>query len=87
MERRTAARKLTNTRVVIHHEEFDAKLLSTKDMSQGGVFVNTTTPISLQQGTRFEMTFMVDLGSITKLRKVAATVMQSTPEGFGCRFG
>ena len=86
MERRNATRKLTKTRVVVHHDNLDDTPLRTRDMSQGGVFVSTAQPANLKTGTTFEMTFMIDLGAITKLRKVAATVVQSTPEGLGLRF-
>ena len=86
MEKRNAIRKLTQTRVVLHHDSFDSTPLNTKDMSQGGVFVNTPTPVELKPGTSLAMTFMIDLGGVVKLRKVTATVVQSTAEGIGLRF-
>ncbi len=86
MERRNATRKLTQTRVVIHHEAFNSTPLKTRDMSQGGVFVSTPRPVSFLPGTSFEITFMIDLGAVTKLRKVDATVVQTTPEGIRLRF-
>ena len=87
MEKRSAARKLTDTRVVIHHDKFSSTPLRTRDMSQSGVFVSTVQPIDLKTGTTFDVTFMIDLGTITKLRKITTTVVQSTPEGLGLRFG
>lgn len=86
MERRHAIRKFTETRVIVHHDAIGADSLRTKDMSQSGVFVSTEQPVRLKVGTTLDMTFMIDLGAITKLRKVGATVVQSTPEGLGLRF-
>lgn len=86
MERRIAPRKLTETRVVVHHAAFDSTPLKTKNMSQSGVFVETTSPVQLDSGTQFEMTFMIDLDGVTRLRKVAATVIQVSPHGLGLRF-
>lgn len=86
MERRQVARKLTQTRVVVHHDAFGTAPLTTKDMSPKGVFVETKKPVQIKPGTNFEMTFMIDLDGVTKLRKVAATVMQVTPQGLGLRF-
>lgn len=85
-ERRATTRKLTQTRVIIHHDAFGPTPLKTSNLSQGGVFVTTTAPVSLLQGTTFDITFMIDLGNVTKLRKVAATVVQSTPMGLRLRF-
>ncbi len=86
MERRNARRKLTETRVIVHHDTVGAAPLRTRDMSQSGVFVSTAQPVRLKAGTTFDLTFMINLGAITKLRKVCATVVQSTPEGLGLRF-
>lgn len=55
-------------------------------MSQGGVFVNTPTPVELEVGTTLDMTFMIELDGVVKLRKLTATVVQSTTEGVGLSF-
>jgi len=86
MEKRSATRKLTETRVVVHHKAFPTTPLKTKDMSQGGVFVTTKGQINLKPGTGFDITFMIALGSITKLRKVAVKIVESTPEGVRLEF-
>lgn len=92
MERRRTTRKLTETRVVVHHQNFDGTPLKTKDMSKTGVFVETKSDVALADsgllaaGTALELTFMIDFGRLTKLRKVSATVVQATQEGLHLRF-
>lgn len=86
MERRSATRKLTETKVVVHYDGFAQVPLKTRDMSQSGVFVTTKTPVNLTPGTSFEVTFMIDLGSITKLRKVKAEVVDTTAQGMRLKF-
>lgn len=86
MERRRATRKLTETKVIVHHESFSQVPLKTRDLSQGGVFVTTKKPVHLPAGTTFDITFMIDLGSLTKLRKVKAEVVDTTASGIRLRF-
>jgi hypothetical protein len=92
MERRQTTRKLTETRVVVHHQSFDATPLKTKDMSQSGVFVETSRGGALKDsallpaGTTLELTFMIDLGQLTKLHKISATVVRATQDGLHLQF-
>ena len=81
MERRTNKRKLTDTRVFLHHPELPATPCVTRDLSADGVFVVTPHGSKLKERAVLKMTFAVDLGSLTRLYDFTVTVIRITPEG------
>ncbi|MDR9436440.1 MAG: PilZ domain-containing protein [Thiohalophilus sp.] len=54
-ERRYYKRKLVNARVRLYHANFDVVEGSTRDISDGGVFVVTDHPLPLQEGEQVKM--------------------------------
>ncbi|MDZ7805430.1 PilZ domain-containing protein [Thiohalophilus sp.] len=54
-ERRHYKRKLVNARVRLYHANFDMVEGSTRDISDGGVFVVTDHPLPLQEGEQLKM--------------------------------
>ena len=83
MERRTSKRKLTGTKVFLHHPELPATPCSTRDLSADGVFVLTPHAGKLAVRTVLKMTFAVDLGNLTRLYDFTVTVARITDEGIG----
>jgi len=83
MERRFAERKRAKTKVFLHHPELPDTPCVTRDMSEGGFFVELSAPKSLTRGTRLGMTFAVDLGSVTNLYQLNVVVAQISGDGIG----
>ena len=81
MERRTNKRKLTDTKVFLHHPELPATPCVTRDLSADGVFVVTSHGEKLNERAVLKMTFAVDLGRLTRLYDFMVTVVRITPEG------
>ena len=54
-ERRYYKRKLVNARVRLYHANFDVVEGSTRDISDGGVYVVTDHPPLLQEGAQVKM--------------------------------
>lgn len=81
MERRTNKRKLTDTKVFLHHPELPATPCVTRDLSADGVFVVTPHAHRLKARAVLEMTFAVDLGNLTRLYDFVVTVVRVTDEG------
>ncbi|MFP3874005.1 MAG: PilZ domain-containing protein [Thiohalophilus sp.] len=54
-ERRYYKRKLVNARVKLYHPNFDAVEGTTRDISDGGVFVMTDTTLPLGEGEYLKM--------------------------------
>ncbi len=81
MERRTNKRKLTDTKVFLHHPELPATPCVTRDLSADGVFVVTPHGDRLNTRAVLQMTFAVDLGNLTRLYDFMVTVVRITPEG------
>ncbi|MGD8829404.1 MAG: PilZ domain-containing protein [Pseudomonadales bacterium] len=83
MERRANRRKLTSTRVFLHHPELAGSQCTTRDLSAGGVFVLTAHAHRIAPRTVMKMTFAVDLGNLTRLYDFLVTVARVTDEGIG----
>ncbi len=81
MERRTNKRKLTDTKVFLHHPEFPATPCVTRDLSADGVFVVTPHAEKLRERAVLKMTFAVDLGNLTRLYDFTVTVVRITADG------
>ena len=81
MERRTNKRKLTDTKVFLHHPELPATPCVTRDLSADGVFVVTQHGDRLRERAVMKMTFAVDLGNLTRLYDFMVTVVRITPQG------
>jgi hypothetical protein len=81
MERRTNKRKLTDTKVFLHHPELPQTPCVTRDLSADGVFVVTSHGDKLKERAVLKMTFAVDLGNVTRLYDFTVTVVRITPEG------
>jgi hypothetical protein len=81
MERRISKRKLTETRVFLHHPELPPAPCVTRDLSADGVFVITPYAGRLKERAVLEMTFAVDLGNLTRLYDFVVTVTRVTNEG------
>ena len=54
-ERRYYKRNLVNARVKLYHPNFDAAEGTTRDISDGGVFVATDSPLPLGEGEYLKM--------------------------------
>lgn len=54
-ERRHYKRKLVNARVKLYHANADPVDGTTRDISDGGVFVMTDTPLPLSEGDQLKM--------------------------------
>jgi hypothetical protein len=81
MERRTNKRKLTDTKVFLHHPELPTTPCVTRDLSAAGVFVVTDHGSKLKERAVLKMTFAVDLGNLTRLYDFMVTVVRITDEG------
>lgn len=81
MERRTKKRKLTDTKVFLHHPELPATPCVTRDLSADGVFVVTPHGDRLKERAVMKMTFAVDLGNLTRLYDFTVTVVRISTEG------
>jgi len=81
MERRTNKRKLTETKVFLHHPDLPGTPCVTRDLSADGVFVITPYAHRLKERAVLEMTFAVDLGNLTRLYDFVVTVIRITDEG------
>ncbi len=81
MERRTNKRKLTETKVFLHHPEMPAEPCVTRDLSADGVFVITPHATALNVRAVLQMTFAVDLGNLTRLYDFTATVVRVSDDG------
>ena len=83
MERRTLNRKRTETKVFLHHRDLPTTSCMTRDLSSGGVFVETRDAMNVQRGNRLELTFAVDLGNVTRLYQLSVVVAQVAVDGLG----
>ena len=83
MDRRTSKRKLTGTKVFLHHPELPATPCTTRDLSAEGVFVLTPHAQQLKVRSVLKMTFAVDLGNLTRLYDFTVTVARVTADGIG----
>lgn len=54
-ERRHYKRKLVNARVKLYHPDFDAVEGTTRDISDGGMFVLTDTGLPVSEGEQVKM--------------------------------
>lgn len=81
MERRTTNRKLTETKVFLHHPDLPGTPCVTRDLSASGVFVETPHADRLREKAVLQMTFAVDLGNVTRLYDFRVTVVRITAEG------
>ncbi len=81
MERRTSTRKLTETRVYLHHPDLPGDPCVTRDLSPRGVFVVTPHADRVRARTVMKMTFAVDLGNLTRLYDFTVTVVRVTNDG------
>ena len=83
MERRARQRKLTETKVYLHHPDLPSSACTTRDLSADGVFVVTSHTNRIPLSTVLKMTFAVDLGNLTRLYDFQVTVVRVTSEGLG----
>ena len=81
MERRTNKRKLTDTKVFLHHPELPVTPCVTRDLSADGVYVVTPYADRLQARAVLKMTFAVDLGNLTRLYDFTVTVVRVCDDG------
>lgn len=81
MERRVTKRKLTETKVFLHHPDLPSNPCVTRDLSADGVFVVMSEARNLKERAVLEMTFAVDLGNLTRLYDFTVTVIRVTDEG------
>lgn len=81
MERRISNRKLTETKVYLHHPDLPAAPCITRDLSSNGVFVETADAGRLKERAVMQMTFAVDLGNLTRLYDFRVTVVRVTTDG------
>lgn len=54
-------------------------------MSAGGVFIESSARLDVQQGDQFPITFAVDVDGVTRLHQFIATVAQREADGLGLR--
>lgn len=83
MERRTAKRKLTGTKVFLHHPDLPSTPCTTRDLSAEGVFVETPHGHRVPVNTVLKMTFAVDLGNLTRLYDFRVAVARCSSDGLG----
>ncbi|MEM7219885.1 MAG: PilZ domain-containing protein [Pseudomonadota bacterium] len=84
-ERRGAVRKRARTQAYLHHPSLPTHAFQTRDMSAGGVFIESSARLDVQQGDQFPITFAVDVDGVTRLHQFIATVAQREADGLGLR--
>ncbi len=86
MERRDSQRRQTATKVYLSDESLPLTACTTRDMSSGGVFVETSDARWLRRGMRVQLTFVVELDGVDKLHQCSAIVARTTKDGVGLAF-
>jgi len=83
VERRNSTRKTAATKVYLHHPSLPPRPCTTRNISATGAFVQTPDAARLRRGTQLELTFVVDVGNVTKLHQFNGVVTQVAPDGVG----
>ena len=83
VERRNAIRKTAATKVYMHHPSLPPRSCTTRDISATGAFVQTPDAALLRPGIQLELTFVVEVGNVTKLHQFNGVVTQVASDGVG----
>ena len=87
MERRLYSRKAAATKVYVFVPGQPARCHSVRDLSKGGVFIDTG-PNALPERTFVQLCFLSrQTSTVTKIYRLPATVVRSTPRGAALAFG